>query len=140
MDNKIIQLEHDISSFITKDNGATVHFEYEVLSLFKEASPIKSSATVTVLAYTVNPSNKEIFLLKSATSQTKEGALEEILEYVKSQKGMSSFTVKWSKSGISKMETSYFYCHDVTDVVKKFFAKKNLADYIVYEIKLNPIA
>jgi len=130
MDNKIIQLEHDISSFINKDNGATVHFEYSV----------ESFASVTASAFTINPNNKEAFLLKTVRTQSKELALEEILEYVKNQKGMSSFTVLWSKNRGEGMQTSYFYCHDVADVVKKFFAKKELSEYTVYEIKLNPIS
>ncbi len=130
MDNKILQLEHDISSFIKKDNGATVHFEYSR----------DSFASDTVSAYTINENNKEVFLLKTVRTQSRELALEEILDYVKSQKGLSSFTVIWAKAGTSNMETSYFYCHDVTDVIKKFFSKKEVADYVVYEIKLNPIA
>ncbi len=130
MNNKILQLEHDISSFISKDNGATVHFEYSKDSFISE----------TASAYTVNTDTKEVFLLKTVRTNSKELALEEILEYVKNQKSMNSFTVVWAKIPVSKMETSYFYCHDVTDVIKKFFAKKNLADYIIYEIKLNPIS
>lgn len=130
MNNKILQLEHDISSFISKDNGATVHFEYSK----------DSFASETASAYTVNPETKEVFLLKTVRTNSKELALEEILEYVKNQKSMNSFTVIWKKIPSEKTETSYFYCHDVTDVIKKFFAKKNLADYIVYEIKLNPIS
>lgn len=130
MDNKILQLEHDISSFINKDNGATVHFEYNV----------ESFASITVSAYTISPNSKEIFLLKTVRTNTKELALEEILEYVKNQKGLNSFTVIWAKKPGINSQTSYFYCHDVVDVVKKFFAKKELSDYIIYEIKLNPIA
>lgn len=130
MDNKILQLEHDIASFINKDNGATVHFEYSV----------ESFASVTASAYTVNPNSKEVFLLKTVRTNTKELALEEILEYVKNQKGTNSFTVIWSKVNEAKTYTSYFLCHDVIDVVKKFYHKKNSADYVVYEIKLNPIS
>ena len=130
MENTILQLEHDIASFINKDNGATVHFEYHV----------ESFASVTVSAFTINPNNKEVFLLKTVRTQSKELALEEILEYVKNQKGLNSFTVTWAKRPGVPVQTSYFYCHDVTDVVKKFFAKKELSDYVVYEIKLNPIA
>lgn len=130
MENKILQLEHEISSFINKDNNATVHFEYHV----------ESFASVTASAFTLNSTSKEIFLLKTVRTQSKELALEEILEYVKKQKGLNSFTVRWAKAGTIQIETSHFYCHDVTDVIKKFFAKKDVVDYVIYEIKLNPIA
>ncbi len=130
MENKVLQLEHEISSFINKDNNATVHFEYRV----------ESFASVTASAFTLNSTSKEVFLLKTVRTQSKELALEEILEYVKNQKGLNSFTVKWAKAGTIQIETSYFYCHDVTDVIKKFFAKKDVVDYVIYEIKLNPIA
>ena len=133
MDSAILKLEHDISTFIGTDNGCTVHFEYLSRSLETEH---------TVSAYTVNPKSGETFLLKSANALTKELALKQILEYVKNQKGLSSFTVKWYKKGTDALtvQTSYFFCHDILDVVEKFFAGKNPEDYIVYEIKLNPMA
>lgn len=129
MNDNILKLEHDIASFINKDNGATVHFDYGI-----------SQEVFVVSAFTVNPETKETFLLKKAINIRKELALEEILEYVKAQKGLSNFTVIWAKAGTTKMETSYFYCHDVVDVIKKFFEKKEVVDYVIYEIKLNPIA
>ena len=130
MNDRIIKLEHDIASFINKDNGATVHFEYAT-------SP---SINEQVSAFTVNATTKEPFLLKWASGKTKEEALESVLSYVKEQKGLSSFTVIWKKIDVNKTETSYFYCHDVRDVIDKFFTKKDSADYIIYEIKMNPIA
>ncbi len=130
MEETIISLEHEIAAFIIKDNGATAHFKYEE---FKD--------NFKVSAYTVNNSNKEMFLLKSTEAFSCQEALADILTYVKSLKGMSSFTVKWNKT-VSDLpvQTSYFYCHDITDVVNKFFSDKNIVDYVVYEIKLNPLS
>jgi len=133
MEETLINLEHEIAAFITKDNGATVHFKYEETHNHKHR----------VSAYTVNNSNKEMFLLKSVETYLPKDALDDILTYVKSLKGMSSFTVKWNKNLCPSdlpIQTSYFYCHDITDVVNKFFSDKNIADYVVYEIKLNPIS
>ena len=68
------------------------------------------------------------------------------MTYVKEQKGMSSFTVEWAKkeNNVSRVgpiiHTSYFYCHDILDVTEKFFFNKKSEDYVVYLIKLNPIA
>ena len=81
MNNKILQLEHDISSFISKDNDATVHFEYSK----------DSFASETASAYTVNPETKEVFLLKTVRTNSKELALEEILEYVIKSKYESNY-------------------------------------------------
>lgn len=128
--NKVLQLEHEIASFVRQENGATVHFKREH----------QSFASVTIHAFTINASNSEEFLLKTVRARTEEECLEEILEYVKKKSGESPFTVRWSKKGSNKIEDSYFYCHDITDVVKKFFHNKNVSDYTVYEIKLNPIA
>jgi hypothetical protein len=56
---------------------------------------------------------------------------------------MDSFTVNWSKKEngtLGSYNTSYFYCHDITEVISKFFAGKSVRDYVIYEIKLNPIS
>ena len=129
MENKALSLEHEIASYITKDNGATVHFEYD-----------NKIDKTKVAAYTINDNTKELFLLKEATARSREDCLEQILQYVKEQKGMNSFTVKWAKVDTNKIETSYFYFHDVIDVVKKFFDKKDAVNYIIYEIVMNSIA
>jgi hypothetical protein len=125
----IALIEHEIAAFIAKDNGATVHFRYDL------------NNNNNVKAHTINNVNKEMFLLKEAEGDDVFESLNKILEYVKSLDGMSSFTVNWNKANsLSNIQTSYFYCHDVADVVDKFFSDKNTADYIVYEIKLNPVA
>jgi hypothetical protein len=144
MDKKSnFKLEHDIASFIGTDNGCTVHFKYEK-DFSKNLGVVTSDNDYDqiVSAYTVNPKSGETFLLIKKTAKTQETALKKILEYVKNQKGLSSFTVLWAKKGeaSTSMNTSYFYCHDVLDVVEKFFAGKDSVNYVVYEIKLNPVA
>lgn len=136
-----IKLEHEISSFIGTDNGATVHFEYDEYDSFKTST----SKEWTVSAFTVNPKSGETFLLKECKANDELKALKAILNYVKEQKGMSSFTVEWSKvikgnTTDHKIHTSYFYCHDALDVMEKFFYNKKIDDYIVWSLKLNPIA
>lgn len=141
--DSIFKLEHDIASFIGTDNGCTVHFNYnaEYIHGSRELPGWK------VDAYTVNPKSEETFLLKSESEKTKEKALKKILEYLKKQKGESPFSVMWVKKGDSKDENltkhinvSHFYCHDILGVVERFFNGKNPEDYVIYEIKLNPIA
>lgn len=140
MDKLVLNLENQIASFVATDNknNCTVHFEY---GREYEAKLKAGHDEHIVSVYTVNPTTDETFLLKSETSSTKEKALKKILEYLKKQKGESPFSVKWAKKGEgSTINTSHFYCHDMKDVVELFFHGKNSEDYIVYEIKLNPIA
>lgn len=127
MENKILQLEHEIQSLIFKDNGCTVHFEYSV-------------GNCDVSVYTTNPQTKEIFLLKETNKvYLKEDGLKDILKYVKTQKELDSFTVIWIKKdeGTPVKQTSYFYCHDIQDAINKFFIGKDVKDYIIYEVKMN---
>jgi len=131
MDKEALILEGEIANFVGTSNGCSVHFEHTA-----DGPGIVHQA----IAYTFNPTSKETFLLKSVIGGSKHEALEQILEYVKTQKGQNSFTVIWMKVGDSQSHTSYFYCHDILDVVHKFFHNKNSKDYVIYEIKLNPIA
>lgn len=142
----IIQLETMISDEIKKDNGATLNFNYET-----------TPDGVTVRVFTMNPKTKEFFLLSSATGPHQEVALNTVLNYVKNHKReMNSYTVKWrKKNSIDLMKEknqeqivedspstilSHFSCKNVIEVVEKFFEGKDSSMYIVYEIKLNPIA
>lgn len=128
----IVDLESKIALEIRKDNGSTVSFNYDYVPF----SPI-----TTVKAFTVNPVTRELFLLHSVTSQTQQDALESILTYVKTHKDeMNSFTVKWSRKTDGISYTSFFYCKDVMELVSKFYDGKDPYLYIIYEIKLNPIA
>lgn len=130
--NKITELETQISRAIKGDSGHTVSFFYKT----------DAHERVTVKVFTRNTGNGELFLLSSATATSEEMALGAILEYVTTHKNsMSPFTVLWAKVGTGKTNTSYFYCKNVREVVAKFFDGKEDEDaYVVYEIKLNPIA
>jgi len=141
MDTLILRLEHEIVATIGADNGCTVHFEYGQCDSTTPKNPGGlMNVDYVASAITINPITNEPFLLKTEQGDTKEKALKAILEYVKKQKGLNSFTVIWMKKGDSKSNTSYFYCHDILDVVEKFFFGKNRIDYVIHEIKLNPAA
>jgi len=139
MNESVLQLESEIASYVNTDNksNCTIHFEYGTET---ESKGTFNNPVHVASAFTVNPVSRETFLLKQEEGKTKEAALKKILEYVKNKLGQSSFTVLWMKKGDAKMNTSYFYCHDVLDVVEKFFHGKNIPDYTVHEIRLNPIA
>lgn len=141
MDQNIINLEHEIAMIIGKDNGNTVHFtRYQDYQFQPKGNSAANKLVYTVSAYTVNHISRETFLLKAATANTEEKALLEILAYVKSMKNMNTFTFVWAKKGSIERTTSYFFCENIMDAVKKFFTDKDVSDYIIYETKLNPIA
>lgn len=134
---KIMKLEALISSEIRRDNGATLSFNYE-----------RNNDAHTARVFTLNPKTDEFFLLASATSYAQEAALVAVLDYVKNHKNeMNNYAVRWlkksgyaQKDGDGKTNTSHFFCRDVAEVVEKFFAGKDSSMYIVYEIKLCPMA
>lgn len=142
MEKTVLNIEHQIAAFVNSDNknSCTVHFDYEHFE--ESAKGTQPTTGWIVSAHTYNPVTEETFLLKSVEGKTKESALKKILELLKKQKGESPFTVRWLKKGEASVNThtSYFYCHDILDVVENFFQGKNPEEYVVYEIKLNAIA
>lgn len=140
MDSDILKLEHEISTVIQKDNGSSVHFKYDVSVPHKGTDPEEE---YTVRAYTVNNKTKEPFLLKIGRGKTKEDALQTILSYVlKAKQDFGSFTIIWNKKNgrESIKNTSYFYCQNILEALEKFFDDKSTDDYIIYEVKANPIS
>ncbi len=140
MQTNILSLEDKITRLIKAENK-TVHFDYEAETITTDDS-VEYIAKVS--AYTFNANTGETFLLKSEKGESSLEALQKIYNYVESNKEtMSSFTVHWTKLENGKLgsyNTSYFYCHDITEVISKFFAGKSIKDYVIYDIKLNPIA
>jgi len=132
MQKQILSLEDKITRLIKSENK-TIHFDYEFID-----------SVAKVSAYTFNPNTGETFLLKESKGVSSLEALQKIYDYVEASKEtMNSFTVNWTKLENVKLgcyNTSYFYCHDITEVISKFFAGKSIKDYVIYEIKLNPIA
>ena len=128
---KIMELEGLITDEIQKgDNNVKLTFNYSTTMINR----------TIVKVFTRNPVSKEFFLLSSAVSINTVSALEILLEYAQTHKSdMSSFTVVWVRRG-GTQTTSYFYCKNVVELIEKFFDGKDPSLYIIYEIKLNPIA
>lgn len=135
---------------ILKADGKSVTFDFKAVwpsggkigELADHGEFPRQLAQVT--AFTINNKTKEKFLLKIVVADNNIEAIQKILEYVeKSITSTSSFTVRWCKKENGQLgdsNLSYFYCHDALEVVKKFFEGKSVNDYVIYEIKLNPIA
>jgi len=125
---KVLWFENAISEFIRKDNGCSVHFEYN---------------EQTIRVTTFNPKKQENFLLMEVSCSDKEEGLKSIWDWVKSHstsKDCSSFTVVWVKKGESNIFKSYFYAESVRGVLDKFFFDKNESEYVIHQVYMNPIS
>lgn len=141
-------IEDKIKSII-EEEGNKITFQYDWVentpglgTLAYNRFEIKQLAEV--IAFTTNSQTGEKFLLKRTVADTHTQALAKILEYLEHTKNnMSTFTVHWTRlenGNVTTYNTSYFYCHDIMEVVNKFFDGKNTRDYVIYDIKLNPVS
>lgn len=134
-----LQMESEIIKQVYADNKRTAHFSYNQIG---EASSLPLNKKTQLVVTTFNPDNGESFVMKTFVGRDKEDCLGQVLDYLDLiKKNENSFTVSWARKG-EHMDThkSHFYANSVVEVVEKFFANKMVDEYIVYEIKLNPIA
>ena len=144
------ELVERIKKFLHED-GKTIEFSYDWVELTSQS--IGQLAHIVnnignqkaeVSAFTTNNTTKETFLLKSVIADTHVECLQKILTFLeKESQTLSTFTVNWTKrenGRLGSYNTSYFSCHDIVEVINKFFTGKNVRDYVIYNIKLNPIA
>lgn len=90
---------------------------------------------------TINPRHDQSFLFHSISGESKVHALERMLEYVSQKlRQERSYTVQWVKKGETELQTSYFRASDMADVLKKFAYGRNIEDYVIFSITLNPMA
>jgi hypothetical protein len=145
-----MEIEDKIAKIIQKE-GNTVHFIKDWVEPYQgrigELSNIQFveyKMRAKVSAFTLNSVTKETFLLKEVTGETHLECFNKILDYVEHTKeSMNSFTVHWSKKEngtLGSYNTSYFYCHHILEVMDKFFANKDVKDYVIYDVKLNPLS
>ena len=139
-ENKIIE---EKIKLIIEEEGNKVSFKYDWINP-PSSIQFEYKMLAEVKAFTHNTQTGETFLLKSVSADTHIQCLVKILEYLEhTKKSMNTYTVNWSRvenGSLGTYNTSYFYCHDVIEVVNKFFSGKNIRDYIIYEIKLNQLS
>ncbi len=99
------------------------------------------NSMVTLHVITINPIHEQEFLLKEFVDFTEERVLKNAIAYLEKERHEeNSYTVIWTKVSSSRTNTSYFSADDMEEVLKKFFKDKVKKQYIIYEIKLNPIS
>ena len=131
----ILFFENEISSFIKEDNGCSTHFEYNKSHIDNSIESIRVT--------TYNPKKNETFLLIEIPCDDEVDGLKSVLDWIKSHKLTSqdiSHTILWMKKGEGVTYKSYFYATSVRKALDKFFFDKKEDDYIIYEVKMNPIA
>ncbi|MFK7968826.1 MAG: hypothetical protein AB8F95_00575 [Bacteroidia bacterium] len=90
---------------------------------------------------TISPRHDQAFLYHSLEAPERTQALEQMLDYVsRRHQQKRSFTVQWSHTGDEMLQTSYFRARDMHEVLEKFSHGKDLGDYTIFAITMNPIA
>lgn len=90
---------------------------------------------------TVNPRHDQSFLYHSCMGETKGTALQNLLAYVvKNYREEQSYTVQWKHIGEPELQTSYFRARSMFEVLSKFSHGREMSDYVLYSITLNPIS
>lgn len=130
----VIELTGKIQREIHRDNQRTTTFVHD-------------EKTNGLKVFTYNEITRTSFLLIDIPkANSKVEALEAVLDYLQSHTEKDlSYTVMWTRRGSgNKSEKSYFHAKNILELAEKFYAqpdssgsKKDPAEYIVLEIKLN---
>lgn len=135
METTIIKqdLEKQIIELINKDNSNCCDVEFVY-------SPGDNNV-IELFVITHNPIHKTPFLFSKSWGVTEEIALENLLKSLNNPKKKEelTFTVTWEKIG-STTQNSYFSGNDMYEVLNKFYHDKNPKEYLIFNIKLNPIS
>ncbi len=90
---------------------------------------------------TINPRHDQSFLFHTISAENKLEALRQMVDYVEQNyRQEGSYTVQWSHRGNSELHTSYFRAVDIYEVLDKFGHGRNMNDYTIFSVALNPVA
>lgn len=135
MTKEKLALESEIASMVKDDNGCETHFEYQEIQRGTEDN------NFIVKAITYNPLTEVSFLMCRVKAPNEISGLKVILDYVKNHRStVYTHTITWSNKRNFTPITSYFYGKDALEALEKFYHGKNREDYLVFNVKLNPVA
>jgi hypothetical protein len=101
----------------------------------------QKNETVRLDLVTVNPKHDQSFLFHTVTGTDKIDALKKMLDYIESHyHNESSLTVQWIKIGDNKLHTSYFRAQNMYEALDKFYYGRDLGQYKIFSITLNPVS
>ena len=96
---------------------------------------------IQLTVFTKNPHHKQEFIYHTVTGLHKKDALQKMLAYaIGKNRGENSYTIQWRKTGDTELHTSYFSGKNIYVVLDKFFSGKNMNNYIVFTVGLNPVS
>jgi hypothetical protein len=91
--------------------------------------------------FTINPRHDQSFLYHSVEGASKTDVLDAMVEYIsKNYRQERSYTVQWSKVGENDLYTSYFRATNIYEVLEKFGHGRDISEYSIYSISMNPVA
>ena len=97
--------------------------------------------TVRFDLVTINPKHEQSFLFHSITGTDRVDALRKMLEYIDEHfAAESSMTIQWVKIGDNKLHTSYFRAKNMYDALDKFYYERDMNQYKIFSITLNPVS
>jgi hypothetical protein len=101
----------------------------------------QKNETVRLDLVTVNPKHEQSFLFHTVTGTDKTDALKKMLEYIEQHYPVaSSMTIQWIKMGDNKLHTSYFRAQNMYEALDKFYYGRDMSQYKIFSITLNPVS
>jgi hypothetical protein len=101
----------------------------------------QKNETVKLDLVTINPTHEQSFLFHSVTGTDKVDALRKMIVYIDEHyHHESSMTIQWMKVGESKLYTSYFRALNMYEALDKFYYERDLSQYKIFSISLNPVS
>lgn len=90
---------------------------------------------------TINPTHEQSFLFHTVNGTDKVDALEKMADYIeKHYPKENSMTVQWMKLGDQQLHTSYFRAKNMYEALDKFFYERDMNQYKIFSIALNPVS
>ncbi len=101
----------------------------------------QKNETVKLDLVTVNPKHEQSFLFHTTTGTDKIDALKKMLEYIdRHYHNESSMTLQWIKIGDNTLHTSYFRAQNMYEALDKFYYGRDMSQYKIFSIALNPVS
>jgi hypothetical protein len=90
---------------------------------------------------TINPTHEQSFLFHTEYGTDKVDALTKMYGYIKERYPVeSSMTIQWMHLGENSLHTSYFRAKNMYEALDKFFYERDMNQYKIFSITLNPIS
>jgi hypothetical protein len=90
---------------------------------------------------TINPKHEQSFLFHTVHGTDKIDALRKMIQYINEHYAVEgSMTIQWIKIGDNKLHTSYFRAKNMYEALDKFYYERDMNQYKIFSITLNPVS